>query len=136
MVTPSVLSVHVSLAFLIVTTGIAVIGSVGMYIAYIDYAPLTRRRRWIATDPDFEKEMGDQNYQQMIQQQFLGKILPRHHPASRLIERVGSRIFAAAGDFAQKNGLDYFDTRNVTFTVVESDQANAFVLPGKDELSP
>ena len=40
------------------------------------------------------------------------------------------RIFKAAGEFAKEYELEYFDTKNVTFTVVESDQANAFVLPG------
>eukprot|EP00529_Nitzschia_sp_RCC80_P019374 CAMPEP_0113457974 /NCGR_PEP_ID=MMETSP0014_2-20120614/9682_1 /TAXON_ID=2857 /ORGANISM="Nitzschia sp." /LENGTH=431 /DNA_ID=CAMNT_0000349481 /DNA_START=15 /DNA_END=1313 /DNA_ORIENTATION=+ /assembly_acc=CAM_ASM_000159 len=110
--------------------GVAVIGTIGAYVSYLDYAPLTHRRRWIATDPEFEKKMGDQNYQQLIQQQFRGKVLPRHHPASKLIERVGSRIFDSASDFANKNNLQYFDTKNVTFTVVDSEQANAFVLPG------
>jgi hypothetical protein len=111
--------------------GIAVVGSVWTYVSYMDYAPLTHRRRWIATNPQFEKEMGDENYQQLIQQQFRGKVLPRLHPATQLIERVGSRIFQAAGQFADKNGLDYFDKKNVTFTVVDSEQANAFVLPGE-----
>jgi hypothetical protein len=33
--------------------------------------------------------------------------------------------------FAKQNGLGAsFDTKNVTFTVVDSEQANAFVLPG------
>ena len=33
--------------------------------------------------------------------------------------------------FAKQNGLDAsFDTKKATFTVVDSEQANAFVLPG------
>jgi predicted Zn-dependent protease len=90
---------------------------------------MTNRRRWIASTPEFEKEMGDENYQQLLQQ-FAGKVLPKHHPATIAIERVGGRIFKAAGEFAEEYDLDYFDTKNVTFTVVETDQANAFVLPG------
>ncbi|KAL3908832.1 MAG: hypothetical protein SGILL_008331, partial [Bacillariaceae sp.] len=77
----------------------------------------------------FEKEVGDQNYQQLLQQ-YTGKVLPKHHPATVAIERVGGRIFKAAGDFADEYKLDYFDKKNVTFTVIDSDQANAFVLPG------
>jgi predicted Zn-dependent protease len=46
------------------------------------------------------------------------------------IELIGGRIFNAAGEFAREYNLDYFDTENVTFTVVDTDQANAFVLPG------
>lgn len=106
-----------------------VVGSTGLYFAYVDYAPLTDRRRWIATNPKFEKELGDQNYLQLLRQ-FRGKVLPRHHPATRAIEGIGSRIFVAAGQFAMENKLHFFDTKNVTFTVVDSDQANAFVLPG------
>ena len=111
--------------------GIAAVGTAGIYVAYIDYAPLTHRRRWIATDPRFEKQLGDQNYQQLISQQFRGKVLPRQYPESRLIERIGRGIFAAAGEFATQNGLQFFDTKDVTFTVVDSEQANAFVLPGE-----
>ena len=44
---------------------------------------------------------------------------------------MGRRIFNAAKIFATKKDLiDSFDTNNVTFTVVNSDQVNAFVLPG------
>lgn len=33
--------------------------------------------------------------------------------------------------FAEQNGLDTsFDTRNATFTVIDSEEPNAFVLPG------
>ena len=40
-------------------------------------------------------------------------------------------IWLDARKFAEQNGLDTsFDTRKVTFTVVNSDEANAFVLPG------
>lgn len=70
-----------------------------------------------------------QNYQQLLQQ-YQGKILPKVHPATMAIEKIGSRIFKAAGEFAREYNLDYFDTKNVTFTVVDTDQANAFVLPG------
>ena len=74
-------------------------------------------------------EQNLQNYQQMLVQ-FQGKILPKRHPATIAIERIGSRIFKAAGEFADEYNLDYFDKKNITFTVVDSEQANAFVLPG------
>jgi hypothetical protein len=115
--------------YLYVIGGVTVAGTVGLYFHYQNYAPMTNRRRWIASSPEFEKEMGDQNYHQLLQQ-FRGKILPRQHPATIAIERVGGRIFKAAGEFAKEYDLDYFDTKNVTFTVIDTDQANAFVLPG------
>lgn len=70
-----------------------------------------------------------QNYKQLLKQ-FEGKILPKSHPSTVAVQRVGSRIFKAASIFAKQYNLHYFDTKNVTFTVVESEQANAFVLPG------
>jgi predicted Zn-dependent protease len=70
-----------------------------------------------------------QNYQQLLMQ-YKDNILPKHHPATMAIERVGGRIFKAAGEFATEYNLGYFDKKNVTFTVVDTDQANAFVLPG------
>ena len=42
-------------------------------------------------------------------------------------------VFILSNDrkFAEENGLETaFDTRKVTFTVVDSEDANAFVLPG------
>jgi predicted Zn-dependent protease len=75
--------------------------------------------------------MGDETYRQLLNQ-YHRSILPRRHPATRTIERVGGRLFAAAGRFATEHHLeDSFDVaRGVTFTVVDSKEANAFVLPG------
>jgi len=75
--------------------------------------------------------MGDQTYQQLLKQ-YGRKILPRQHPATRKIENIGRRLFVAAGHFATEHHLeDSFDVkRGVTFTVVDSKEANAFVLPG------
>ncbi|KAG7353617.1 peptidase M48 Ste24p family protein [Nitzschia inconspicua] len=115
--------------YLYVGGGVVAIGGIGMYFHYQNFAPMTHRRRWIASSPEFEKEIGDENYQQLLQQ-YAGNILPKHHPATMAIEKIGGRIFQAAGEFAREYNLDYFDTKNVTFTVVDTDQANAFVLPG------
>jgi hypothetical protein len=109
--------------------GTPIIGGIYLYFRYQDFAPLTGRRRWLATGPDYEKIMGKEAYQQLLIQH-KNNILPRNHPLSIIIERVGKRIFHAAGKFSKENHLDYFDTNNVTFTVIDSDQANAFVLPG------
>ena len=109
--------------------GIPIVGGIYSYCRHQDFAPLTGRRRWLATGPDYEKQMGKEAYQQLLIEH-KNDILPRNHPISITIERVGKRIFHAAGKFAKENNLDYFDTNNVTFTVVDSDQANAFVLPG------
>lgn len=106
------------------------VGSLYLYFRFQDLAPLTERRRWLATSPDYEKRMGDQNYQQLLMQ-YKSRILPNDHPATRTVKRIGNRIFLVAGKFAEQNGLDTsFDTRNATFTVIDSEEPNAFVLPG------
>lgn len=110
--------------------GIPVVGSLYLYFKFQDLAPLTERRRWLATSPEYEKKMGDQNYQQLLMQ-YKNRILPNDHPATRTVKRIGNRIFLVAGKFAEHNGLDTsFDKRHATFTVIDSEEPNAFVLPG------
>ena len=107
------------------------------YIAFLDRVPLTNRQRWIATDMAMEQELGDVEYQQLLQQ-FRGAILPPNHRATKTVQRVGNRIMAAAQEFMEKHhastnmpsrSLTLF-SRPYTFTVVQSDMANAFCLPG------
>lgn len=74
--------------------------------------------------------MGDQEFAK-LKRQYKSQILPKDHRASVTVQRVGSRIAQAAQEFskehqiAQKGGFV-----QPTFTIVRSDQANAFVLPG------
>merc|ERR1711935_849735 len=110
--------------------GIPVVGGLYPHFRFQDFAPLTGRRRWLATNPEYEKSLGDQNYRQLLVQ-YKNSILPHNHPATIVIRKVGKRMFLVAGKFAEQNGLNAsFDTRKVAFTVVSSDEANAFVLPG------
>lgn len=46
--------------YVYVAGGLVVAGSVSAYFQYQNYAPLTNRRRWIASTPEMEKQMGDQ----------------------------------------------------------------------------
>jgi hypothetical protein len=39
--------------------GIPFVGGLYLYFRFQDLAPLTGRRRWLATNPDYEKRMGD-----------------------------------------------------------------------------
>jgi predicted Zn-dependent protease len=107
--------------------GIPVAGGAFLYYRFLDTAPLTERRRWIATSAQWERDLGDQEYQS-LKKQFRGKVLPKDHTATITVERVGRRICQSADLFAKEYALDY-NTRNTTFTVVRSDTANAFVLP-------
>ena len=97
------------------------------YYAFLDEAPVTKRRRWIATSPEWERQLGDREYQQLLRQ-YRGKILTSDHPASKTVHRVGRRIADASVNLAQKYNLP--SAPPYTYTIVRSDQANAFVLPG------
>jgi predicted Zn-dependent protease len=104
-------------------------GTIGVcYFAFLDEAPLTGRKRWIATSPAFEHQLGDQEYRNLLRQ-FRSNILPPQHQASRTVERVGNRIALASKEFADKYGVSDISDSKFTYTVVRSDQANAFVLP-------
>jgi hypothetical protein len=46
--------------YLYVGGGVMVVGMTGLYFYYQNLAPMTHRRRWIASSPEFEKEMGDE----------------------------------------------------------------------------
>jgi len=72
--------------------------------------------------------MGDREYHRMLQQ-FQGDILPSDHTACRTVRRVGERLRMASRTFAESNPTARLSTAPHTFTVVRSEQANAFVLP-------
>ncbi len=107
------------------------------YSAYLDVVPITGRKRWIVTSPNWERQMGDQEYHHLMKQ-FRQDILPSTHRASVTVQRVGQRIATASISFAQQHNFvtdsSIAVTNNMmtpyTFTVVRSDMANAFVLPG------
>ena len=72
--------------------GIPIVGGLLLYVRFRDFAPMTGRRRWLATSPEYEKNMGDE-------------VSPAH-PESRnerrcaenaMIEKSGLRHFLASG---------------------------------------
>jgi hypothetical protein len=116
--------------------GIPLAGLTYLYVHYLDRVPLTRRQRWIATSPEWERQVGDEEYQQLLRQ-FRGKILPPDHRAAITVQRVGGRIYQAAQAFCHDHHVHSQDSDSKkstissppTFTVVQSEMANAFVLP-------
>jgi metalloendopeptidase OMA1, mitochondrial len=105
------------------------------YYAYLDVVPLTGRKRWIVTSPSWESQMGDQEYQRLVEQ-YQFDILSPTHRASVTVHRVGQRIANASIIFGQSYKFASNDivAKNIlkpySYTVIRSDMANAFVLPG------
>jgi hypothetical protein len=80
----------------------------------LDAVPLTEGQQWIATSPEWERQLADQEYQQ-LSIQYRGQILPKQHRASITVERVGKGIAKAVLDFSQQHDLDY-NTNSTTTT--------------------
>ena len=100
------------------------------YYAYLDEVPFTKRKRWIATSPAWEQHLGDREYKNLLAA--LGpQILPPTHVAAVTVTRVGQRLAAASQILGQQHNLpSSISRRPYTYTVIRSDVANAFVIPG------
>ena len=100
------------------------------YNSCLDYVPYTQRKRFIATSPEWEAKTGHDQYRTYLKA-FGNDILPKDHRASVTVARVGERIAAAAKDFTREHkAINSINSSPFTYTVVRSDDANAFVLPG------
>lgn len=120
---------YVIFSFVVPAAGLTM-ACVYYYNSCLDYVPYTRRKRFIATTPEWEAHIGHAQYQTYLKQYSNG-ILPKDHRASVTVARVGSRIAQAAKDFTQEyNVVNSINSSPFTYTVIQSDDANAFVLPG------
>lgn len=151
---PPYLVLGVGVPAMAITSSLAYI-----YSSCQDRVPYTNRQRLLATDNAYEIRLGDQQvtqgqgtlasywwwsfltkplsslaqYKQLLQK-YQEDILPPSHRASVTVQRVGGRIAHAAGTFARqwkKSNPEFeYNDAPFTYTVVRSDEANAFVLPG------
>ena len=118
-------------SYILFGLGVPIVGVAYTYYSCLDNVPYTNRQRLLATSPEWEANMGHDQYKQLLIQ-YEGNILPKDHRASVTVQRVGSRITDAANkcskDWGVKNNI--INKSPFTYTVVRSDDANAFVLPG------
>ena len=112
---------------------LAVTGTLGYcYYQCLDEVPFTGRLRVLATSPQWERAMGDREHAKLLRK-FRADILPPDHRASITVRRVGGRIAEAGGRFANRHLPASYEVTGEepwTYTVVRSESANAFVLPG------
>ncbi|KAL3774280.1 hypothetical protein ACHAW5_005951 [Stephanodiscus triporus] len=127
---------HVLLGFGVSVAG-ATAASVYAYRSCLDNVPYTNRSRLLATSPQWEANVGHEQYSELLEMH-RGRILPDGHRAAVTVRRVGSRIAAAAERCSREwtaNGSNVRGgastaTPTYTYTVIRSEDANAFVLPG------
>ncbi|EDO19553.1 hypothetical protein Kpol_1018p86 [Vanderwaltozyma polyspora DSM 70294] len=105
-------------------------GSVVFYVANLEEAPVTGRKRCIWIPRSLELKIGDYSYKSIMRES--GRyILPESHPLTKKVENVFSRILEAAykDPSVDKTLLDGI---NWQIHVVNDPKGppNAFVLPG------
>ncbi|KAF3938148.1 hypothetical protein ABW19_dt0200024 [Dactylella cylindrospora] len=101
---------------------VASLGALGgsFYLYHLEEVPISGRRRFNVISPNFEKQLGDSQYQ-LIQEQYRNQILPDRDPRVKQVKRVLQRLIPHSGlpdDYEWK------------VTVIESPETNAFVIPG------
>ena len=75
--------------------------------------------------------MGQQTFAEIVKEaRYKGTLLPGHHPASRAVHRVGSRVAAVASDGYGGGFHEHMKGLCWEFAVINSPEVNAFVVPG------
>lgn len=92
--------------------------------------PFTMRRHTLLLPVGAELTMGQKSYEQVLNQNYKGKILPESHPDSKLVQRIASRIIDAVEQTHGAGFQDHIKKFEWEVAVVKDDTVNAFVLPG------
>ena len=100
--------------------GAAGTGVVGFVGYNIESVPVSNRKRFNWVNPEYEEQMGMEQYKQVMQE-FRDQILPQWHPNTRLVQSVLDRLIPASGLKGQKWEVNVID---------DKEQMNAFVIPG------
>ncbi|EGX51875.1 hypothetical protein AOL_s00043g609 [Orbilia oligospora ATCC 24927] len=92
----------------------------GFYVYNLEEVPISGRRRFNIISEDFLQSLSEDKNQEILSK-YQGQILPESDPRFKQVRRVLEKL-------APNSGLpsDY----NWEATVIESDEANAFVIPG------
>lgn len=94
--------------------------------------PYTGRRHAMLVPVSTEKALGQAAFDQvMADARKDGTALPKGHPAQNRVERIGRRIQEVATNAANGGGFQaHMQGLEWEFVVIDSDQLNAFVVPG------
>ena len=127
--------------FRLYATSAAVAGGSAVWYASREEIPFTHRMHAILITTGMERELGESTFKQIREEATrAGTLLPRNHPASKAVERVGRRLAAvASSDERGKDGVIHSLGGGYTshmagldweFVVIDDNQVNAFVVPG------
>ncbi|KAK6517861.1 hypothetical protein TWF506_005038 [Arthrobotrys conoides] len=106
-------------SFLLEAAGLGALTG-GFYVYNLEEVPISGRRRFNIIPEDFLQSLSEDKNQEILNQ-YQGRILSETDPRYKQVRRVLEKL-------APNSGLpsDY----NWQATVIESDEANAFVIPG------
>lgn len=107
-------------------------GSFVVWVANREEIPYTGRMHCILVPTSVEQSIGESTFKQIRSEaKSQGSLLPEHHPYVKLIKRIGTRIAQKASDETGISGrMDHMQGLKWEFAVIDSDQVNAFVVPG------
>ncbi len=113
-------------------SGIVLVGGGAFYVNNLEVVPYTRRSHFVLMSPQQERRLGSQMYRQFLDQhRSAGRLLPPSHKLSRLVRKVGKRIAKETETLSAWGGqVEHMKNIKWEFSVVNSDEVNAFVLPG------
>lgn len=94
------------------------VGAAVYYFANQEQVPFTGRKQLRTMEPAQEMQLGLQSYQQILSD----SVVLRDEPVVGVVREVGARIARAAAP--EDPGFEW------AFNVIDSDQVNAFALPG------
>ena len=94
------------------------VGAAVYYFANQEQVPFTGRNQLRTMEPAQEMQLGLQSYQQILSD----SVVLRDEPVVGVVREVGARIARAAAP--EDPGFEW------AFNVIDSDQVNAFALPG------
>eukprot|EP00899_Mesostigma_viride_P016082 jgi/Mesvir1/24475/Mv21834-RA.2 len=98
-----------------------------IYVTNLEVVPYTERRHCVLPSVEQERAMGEELYR-MILSEHKSEVLPPNHPAVRRLHRVATEICRQA--VIQNPDCEHLKDMRWEFNVIQSKEANAFVLPG------
>lgn len=90
--------------------------------------PITNRKQLILIGDSEMNAMAFASYKQFLD---TSRVMPQGNKNAQMVKRVGDRIAAAAGTYFKEVGMpDYLKDYNWQTELVESNQVNAWCMPG------
>lgn len=109
---------------------LVVVGASGVYYVFnLEKVPETGRWRFLDVGIAQEREMGEQAFQQTMQE-YHGRVLPDWHPEVKRVQRVVARILRVIPDVVPKKDMNELPDHWSVHVINDPEQKNAFVLPG------